>query len=146
MNLLWWHWLVAGMALVMLELLVPAFVLIWLGIAALCVGVTVLLVELSFGAQFFLWGVLSLVMMWGWFKVVKSPDRTQAGSSKQGVIGIKGLVTRDITELAAGEIMFQQPVLGADRWPAVAEEVIAAGERAVIVDVQSQVLKVARAR
>jgi membrane-bound ClpP family serine protease len=47
-----------------------------------------------------------------------------------------------VTETSEGEILFQRPVLGADRWPVVADAPIAAGERARIVDVLGQTLKV----
>jgi inner membrane protein len=40
--------------------------------------------------------------------------------------------------------LFQRPVLGADRWPVVADMPIAAGERARIVDVLGQTLKVTK--
>jgi membrane protein implicated in regulation of membrane protease activity len=58
------------------------------------------------------------------------------------VLGISGLVTRPVTETGVGEILFQRPVLGADRWPVVADMPIAAGERARVVDVLGQTLKV----
>jgi membrane-bound ClpP family serine protease len=57
-------------------------------------------------------------------------------------LGITGLMTRPVTETSEGEILFQRPVLGADRWPVVADAPIAAGERARIVDVLGQTLKV----
>jgi hypothetical protein len=52
------------------------------------------------------------------------------------------LVTRPVTETGEGEILFQRPVLGADRWPVVADMPIASGERARIVDVLGQTLKI----
>jgi len=53
-----------------------------------------------------------------------------------------GLVTRPVDELSQGEILFQRPVLGSDRWPVVADQSIAAGTRARVVDVLGQTLKV----
>ncbi|MFA5082986.1 MAG: NfeD family protein, partial [Hydrogenophilaceae bacterium] len=62
--------------------------------------------------------------------------------AKEGVIGIAGLLTRPVTETGHGEILFQRPVLGSDRWPVVADAPIAAGEKARVVDVLGQTLKV----
>ena len=64
------------------------------------------------------------------------------GQAKEGVLGVTGLVTRMVPEMGEGEILFQRPVLGADRWPVVADEPIPAGEKARIVDVLGQTLKV----
>lgn len=37
-TLLWWHWCIAGLALVVLEMLVPGVFLLWIGIGALATG------------------------------------------------------------------------------------------------------------
>ena len=39
MTFVWWHWLTLGLILIGAELLLPGFVLLWFGIAALVVGV-----------------------------------------------------------------------------------------------------------
>jgi len=39
MQFLWWHWIVLGIVVVLLELAVPAFFLVWFGLGALIVGV-----------------------------------------------------------------------------------------------------------
>jgi membrane protein implicated in regulation of membrane protease activity len=102
------------------------------------------LLPLSFTAQIMVWTAASIVIVLVWLKYFKSPNRTHAGQAKEGVLGISGLVTRPVTETGEGEILFQRPVLGADRWPAVADVPIAAGERARIVDVLGQTLKVSK--
>lgn len=144
MQLAWWHWLIGGMIIMALELAVPSLFLLWVGLAAVLIGVLTGLLPVPVAWQFFLWAVLSLAFMWLWFKVVRHPDRTRAGQSQEGAIGMRGLLTRDITDLARGEVLFQSPVLGSDRWPATADGPIQAGERVYVVDVQGQLLKVAR--
>lgn len=42
MTLEWWHWEIAGLALVLLELAVPAFFVIWFGFGAMLVGLALL--------------------------------------------------------------------------------------------------------
>ncbi|MBK6743935.1 MAG: NfeD family protein [Hydrogenophilales bacterium] len=142
MELAWWHWLVLGMVLVGLEMTVPTFFLIWFGLGALLVGVAMLVAAPSFALQLVLWAVSSMAMMGIWLKWFKNPNRTSAGQAKEGVIGITGLMTRPITDTGNGEILFQRPVLGADRWPVVADAPIEAGVKAKVVDVFGQTLKV----
>lgn len=38
-TLLWWHWCIAGLALVVLEMLVPGVFLLWIGIGAIGAGI-----------------------------------------------------------------------------------------------------------
>jgi inner membrane protein len=145
MELAWWHWMVLGMVLVALEMLVPSFFLIWFGLGALAIGLLVLFVAPGLAVQVLLWAVASMAMLGIWLKWFKVPDRNRAGQAKEGVVGIAGLMTRPITETEHGEILFQRPVLGADRWPVVADSPIASGEKARIVDVLGQTLKVEKA-
>jgi hypothetical protein len=131
-----------GLALIVLEMLVSTFFLIWFGLGALITGLVCVALPLGFTAQLLLWGVASSTMVAVWLKYFKTPVNTHAGQAKEGVLGITGLVTRPVTETGEGEILFQRPVLGADRWPAVADTPIASGERARIVDVLGQTLKI----
>ena len=38
MNPEWWVWIVGGIALVLAELIIPSFFIVWFGLAALLVG------------------------------------------------------------------------------------------------------------
>lgn len=142
MELVWWHWFVLGMVLIGVEMLTPTFFLLWFGLGALLVGAVVAVFPLGFAAQVLGWAVASVLMTGVWLKFFRNPDRTRAGQAKEGVLGVTGLVTRAIPEMGQGEMLFQRPVLGSDRWPAVADLPIAAGEKARIVDVLGQTLKV----
>lgn len=142
MELAWWHWMVMGLALITLEMLVATFFVMWFGMGALLVGLIMLVAAPGFAVQMVLWAIFSVAMTLVWLRYFKNPDRTRLGQAKEGVKGVVGLMTKQVTETEVGEIMFQRPVLGADRWPAVADEPIAAGERARIVDVLGQTLKI----
>lgn len=39
MELQWWIWLVLGFGLILLELVLPTFFIIWFGIGAIAVGI-----------------------------------------------------------------------------------------------------------
>lgn len=142
MELVWWHWVVLGLVLVGMEMVTTTFFLLWFGLGALLTGLLVAVLPLGLATQLIIWAITSLVMTFGWLKYFKNPDRTRAGQAKEGVLGTTGLVSKAVTDLAPGEIMFQRPVLGADRWPAVADAPIAAGVKARVVDVLGQTLKI----
>ena len=142
MELLWWHWVALGLLLIGSELLLPAFYLVWFGLGALLTGLLVAVLPLGLTAQLVLWSVASTAMVAAWMKYFRNPDRTHAGQAKEGALGTVGLVTRPVEDLGQGEILFQRPVLGSDRWPAVADLAIAAGVKARVVDVLGQTLKI----
>ena len=142
MEMVWWHWGVLGMGLIGIEMLTPTFFLMWFGLGALLMGAVVAVLPLGFTAQVMGWAISSLVMTGVWLRYFKNPDRTRSGQAKEGVLGVTGLVTRAVPDMGQGEMLFQRPVLGADRWPVVADSPIAAGDKARIVDVLGQTLKV----
>jgi len=144
LGLVWWHWIVGGIALVLFELMVPTFAVLWFGIGAVLVGVLLTIVGLNTWQQLASWAVASGLMTFLWFRYFKQPDRTRAGISKEAVLGEVGLVTKEVSELAKGEIRFQKPILGSEVWPIIADETIERGERARIIDVIGQTIKVAR--
>lgn len=144
MEIAWWHWIAGGMLLILLELAIPSFFIIWFGLSALLIGVIMLLAPISLAAQFTLWGVTSGAMVYFWFRYFKNPDRTKAGISQDAFLGETGLIVKEVSELAKGQIRFQKPILGSETWPVIADETIPAGERARIVAVMGQTLKVSR--
>jgi membrane protein implicated in regulation of membrane protease activity len=147
MQLLWWHWMVLGFALVLLELAVPTFFLVWFGVGAIVTGIAlVAFPSLSFTWQILTWLACSVVFVALWFKIFKPGfHKTRAGMAKSTAIGEVGLATREIRPHVTGEARFQKPLLGADVWEAVADEEIKAGERVRVLDVEGNTLKVGKA-
>ena len=146
MQFLWWHWIVLGIALTLLELAVPAFFLVWFGVGALIVGLVLLAVpELSFAWQVLVWIACSLLFIWLWFKVFKPGfHKTRAGMSRNGIVGEIGLVIRDIRPFEKGQVRFQKPVMGDEVWESLADEEIKTGERVRVLEVEGNILKVGR--
>lgn len=143
MEVLWWHWVVLGIFLVGMEMLLPAFYVIWFGLGALIVGVLMLLVPLSLTAQILIWTIASTVFVFFWFRYFKPRTKTLAGSAAQ-IVGEIGLTTRAVAPFERGEVRFQKPLAGAEAWGCIADEAIAAGERVRIVSVEGNVLKVTK--
>lgn len=148
MMLEWWHWMVVGVALVLLELAIPAFFVIWFGLGALIVGLTLALApSTTLAAQIVIWIAASLAFVALWFKVFKvHVHRTRVGLSKGQFAGEVGLVSREIKPFQKGQIRFQKPILGAEAWEAIADEDIAPGERVHVLAVEGNLLRVTRER
>ncbi len=142
MQLPWWIWVVGGIGLMLAELMGPTFFILWFGIAGVLVGLLTLAISMSLTYQIGLWTLLSVVMAVAWFRFLRPPQRTKSGLSKEAVLGERGLITREVSEMQRGAIRFQKPILGSDTWTVIADERIAVGERARIVDVIGQTLKV----
>lgn len=149
MELAWWHWLVLGLGLGLLELLVPSFFIIWFGLGALLVGLAMMVLpELSFTTQVALWTVASVAMTVLWFKVLRGDaDKTRSGRADEA-LGEIGVLVRAVEPLGVssgrGEVRFQKPVMGSDVWPCLADEAIAAGERVRVLAVDGQLLRVGK--
>ena len=145
MELAWWHWAVGGIALIIAELVVPSFVLIWFGLGGLVVALAVGLAGIGFTAQLSLWLIVSLVLVAGWFKIFKpNMHKTRIGMADANVVGEIGMLVRDVAPFEKGEVRFQKPILGADVWECIADEAIKSGERVRVLGVEGSYLKVGR--
>ena len=143
MDFEWWHWIVLGFALVIAELAVPAFFIIWFGLGALLVGLALLVVPLGATAQVALWVAASLAMVVLWLRVFKRGyHKTLIGQSDGETIGEVGLMTKPAAPFARGKVRFQKPILGSEEWECVVDEPIALGERVKVVSVEGSFLKV----
>ncbi len=62
-----WHWWIAGVALVIVEVFAPGAIFMWLGISAGIVGAMLLAVpDISWQVQFLVFAVLSVGSIAGW--------------------------------------------------------------------------------
>lgn len=145
MELAWWHWAVGGIVLILAELAVPSFVLIWFGLGALVVALALAFLDIGLTAQLVVWLIVSLLLVAGWFKVFK-PNRhkTRIGMSDANVTGEIGILVRDVAPFEKGQVRFQKPILGTDVWACIADEAIKNGERVKVLAVEGSFLKVGR--
>ncbi|GIK97227.1 MAG: membrane protein [Alphaproteobacteria bacterium] len=64
-GLQFWHWMILGLGLAVVEVMAPGTFFLWLGIAAGLTGVVVLVIpEIAWQLQLILFGVLSVVSVW----------------------------------------------------------------------------------
>lgn len=138
----WWHWLVTGLALCASELVVPAFVLVWLGLAALVLALVTAVLSITLTSQLLLWAILSGAMVLLWLRVFRPSDMTTRSGTPASIIGEVGLLVRDVRPFQPGQVLFQRPLMGADRWECVADKDMPAGSRVRVLAVEGNTLKV----
>tara|TARA_B100001013_G_scaffold320570_1_gene230056 strand:+ start:382 stop:834 length:453 start_codon:yes stop_codon:yes gene_type:complete len=142
-EILPWHWVVFGIAVMVSEMFLGTFFILWFGAAAVVVGVMLFLIpDLSMTWQILLWTILSSVLALGWFKYLKplSIDKTKAGLSKEAITGEVGQVLIVPTEDKRGKLRFPAPVLGADEWIIISQDELMIGDRVSVVDVSGNSL------
>lgn len=62
-NIAYWHWLIFGLCLALAEIMLLSFVTLWFGLAAIVVGVLLLIYPFSFTLQLLIWVVLSMIIV-----------------------------------------------------------------------------------
>lgn len=136
------------MGLALAELALFSFFIIWFAIGALLVGVALLVFpNLSFTAQVLLWTAASIVMTVLWFRFFRHANKTRSGQADEA-LGEIGVLVSAIEPVGSssgrGEVRFQKPIMGAERWTCLADESIAAGMRVKVLAVDGQFLKVGK--
>jgi membrane protein implicated in regulation of membrane protease activity len=148
MILEWYHWAILGVVLIVAELLVPAFVLVWFGLGALIVaGLVALFPAIGLIAELLIWIVSSSLLVFLWFKLFKPlQHKTLAGRSQAQAVGEVGLMVTNVAPFQKGQIRFQAPLIGSDVWECIADEEIKAGERAKVISIEGSIVKVITAK
>jgi len=147
-EIVYWHWIVFGILLVLSEILFTTFFILWFGVAAILVGVLLLIIPgIALSWQIFVWTLLSAVLAIAWFRYLKplSTDRTKAGLSREAIIGQVGQVIASPNGERRGRLRFSVPVLGDDEWTIIATTPVADGDRVRVVDISGNALVVERA-
>ena len=147
-TVLYWHWLVFGMILIMAELFIPSFTIFWFGLGALVVaGVLLLFPDIGFTWQLFMWAVSSCIFTFLWFKFIRPrmTDRTRAGISREAAIGETGQVIRAPEGSRRGEVRFTTPLLGSDEWSFICDADVVPGDRVAVTDISGNTLIVKKA-
>lgn len=145
LNILWYHWLIVGMLLMLGEMLVTSFTLFWFGLAALLIGVLLLLApNLALSLQLLVWAAASIFFTVLWFKYFKPTmiDRTKAGVSKEAVTGETGIVIKAPQEEIRGIVRFSMPLLGSDEWEFICQGQCRVGDRVEVMDLSGNTLVV----
>ncbi|RUT34459.1 NfeD family protein [Arsenicitalea aurantiaca] len=134
-----WAWVVAGLVLLALELVLPGGILLWLGISGIITGLAALFQPISLPFQALIFGMLSLVTIFGWLRYAKTrqtvSDRPYLNRRGDRLVGHEAVLDEPITggygRVALGDTVWR--IAGPD---------LAAGKRVRIVAAEGAVLKV----
>ena len=146
--LLYWHWIVFGLALMVTEIFLGSFFIFWFGAAATFVGLLLVpFPELSETTQIMIWAITSTAFALAWFKIIKplNVDKTKAGLSREALVGEIGQVLKVPTGEKRGKVRFPAPVLGSDEWLIISQDELNIGDRVSVVDLSGNSLIVKRA-
>jgi len=70
-----WNWLILGAVLLTLEMIVPGTFLLWLGIAAIAVGLLARVIDWSWQAEFITFAALSIALVPAWRYFARRADK-----------------------------------------------------------------------
>lgn len=143
----WWHWAVLGIGLIIAELAIPAFFIVWFGLGALLVSFVLLLVpSMGLTAQLLTWTLASVAMVVLWFRIFKpGMHKTRIGMSDSNIVGEIGMLIRDVEPFLKGQVRFQKPLVGSEVWECISDETIKSGERVRVLGIEGSFLKVGKA-
>jgi inner membrane protein len=140
-TVLWWHWIVFGIILLILEMSTGTFFMLGLGVAAIIVGIIDTTMDTSFTIELSIWMVLSIAAIAAWFKWFRELPITDSGQSNYRLDTL-GIVMEDIQPHSRGKVTFDTPVLGNTTWHATAKVDINKGTRVQIVQINGQLIEV----
>jgi membrane protein implicated in regulation of membrane protease activity len=146
-TLVYWHWILLGVGLVIAEIFLASFTVLWFGLGAVLVGVLLWLIPaMPATVQMLLWLLFSCGFALFWFKYFKPRmvDKTKAGISREAAIGEAGTVVRAPAEGGRGLVRFTLPVLGDDEWEFICEQPVQVGDRVHVKDFSGNALIVVK--
>ena len=140
-TVLWWHWIVFGIILLIVDMSIGTFFILGLGVAAVMVGIIDVTIGTSFNVELTIWIVLSILAIAAWFKWFREPPITDSGQSNYRLDTL-GIVIEEIQPHSRGKVTFDTPVLGNTSWHATAKVDISKDTRVEIVQVNGQLIEV----
>ena len=140
---LFWHWWVAGVAFVVIEIFAPGFIFLWLGVAAAVVGLVMWFQPgLDWEFQLLIFALVSVAAIFAWraFARRNPPESDHPSLNRRGT----QYIGRQFTLEEA--IINGQGVLRVDdtRWKVEGAD-LPAGSRVTVVGIEGTVLKVEQA-
>lgn len=118
MGLQPWHWAVIGMLLMIGELFIPSFAMLWFGVAALMTALLLWAVPMGLLSQVVIWLGLSIVVCILWFRLIQPriKTRTKAGLGGSVIVGEIGMIVSPVLTNGLGVVRFSAPKVGAAEW------------------------------
>jgi membrane protein implicated in regulation of membrane protease activity len=140
-NLLWWHWIIFGIVLIIIEIFSGTFFILGFGLSAMIVGAVAYIHPTTLEIELITWMLLSLVSIGIWFKFLKDKTIENSGQSNYS-LKTKGTIEEPIGAFGRGKVKFDRPVLGNTIWHATAKKDISLTARVRIVEIKGQLIEV----
>ncbi len=140
-GLFWWHRIIFGLILLIVEIFTTTFIMLGLAIGAIFVGIFDLFLILSLNTKLLVWSIVSVIAIIILFKYFRNHKSDSSGQSNYA-IGIKGVVEEPIDANGRGKVKFNTPILGNTIWHATAKEDIPLLANVKIVNVKGQLIEV----
>ena len=124
-------WIIGGLILAALEMVVPGFVLLWFGVAAVVTGILALFVH-NWIVQLAVFAGLSAALVFTSQLISRrltKPEPEPVGANRMH--GVEGRVVRDIEASGFGRVK-----VGGEEWRATADQAIAVGKRVKVIEVE----------
>ncbi len=138
-SILWWHWIVLGIFLMLMEMVVPSFTIFWFGLGAVVTGLLLAMIpEISLKWQLLVFSVSSIGFTFFWFRFFAPRRKKSRQADEEAAIGQTGIAaTQALIPGEHGRVVFSVPVLGDESWMYLADEPIETGNRVRVVAVLS---------
>ena len=141
-TILWWHWILLGLVLLIVEMSTGTFMILGLGVAAILVGIIDNFFPIPFSTELIAWMGLSVLSITIWFKFFIRKPVSHSGQSNYKLDTL-GMVVENIKPHARGQVKFDKPVLGNTLWHATSKLQLDKNTRVKIIEVNGQLIEVA---
>ena len=132
-----WSWVIVGLVLAGAEIVVPGMFLIWLGLAALATGLSVLVIPLAWQGQTLLFAALAVALVALATRIHRraGPHDTVLNRADRGLIGREAVLAEPIVQ-GTGRLRFDDTL-----WRIEGPD-LPAGGRVRVVGLSGTVLRV----
>lgn len=136
-------WFLVGLVLLLAELVIPGLIIIFFGIGAWIVALSLVFFDFSLTTQFWIFGISSVLGLILLRRVLKDKffkeEKSIAGSLEEEFIGKLAMAESDLVANKAGKVSFK-----GTQWKAISDCDIKKGEMAKIKDKDSITLLVTK--
>ena len=141
-QLQFWHWLILALLFAGIEMLSPGFFFIWLGGAALLLGlITLVISSMGWEVQVILFALFAAASVLGWYKfgrkVTIGTDDATLNRRGESLVGRSGVLVDAIAN-GRGRVK-----IGDSAWTADGEDA-PVGAKVLVTGVEGSILKVER--
>jgi membrane protein implicated in regulation of membrane protease activity len=140
-----WIWFLTGIVLIILEIFVSTFFIIWFGISALLVSLLVWTgVLASLSLQILCWSIMSVILLFIWFRFYRDKRiyRELSGLSEGELLNERGVISKRVFPGGTGKVRLYKVVYGIEEWECVSDVEIDVAAQVRVVGIEGNRLRV----